>query len=501
MKKFFRWRPVLPILFILTALSCATEDAVVYDNVTSPAPSARIINAEEINAIQGVAQKLDQLKKAKTDLAGRPVSSVHYNFEVDTEQALLIERDGYQSLTFPIGYDADGELLRNLFLHPYGDKFIPYLLTYKISATQMSKLNEGTLTDEMLPHLLVQPLSDLDADLGLTYENITASGDYARYWLGTDGKCYADVNLGNDTWGYVECPKCDCPRPASGGGSAGGGSSFWWVTSPLYFAIIDTQPKGGGGGSPTGPRYSLFNPDPINPKNPVAGYPDPIIGIVSPDLPKAGDSRCTELKNNSQNPTFNEKMGELKAKAGTQNFESAYPMYNTAGSRNFGAEAQGSPESPEVSLNMAQSATQSPLNCIGFIHCHLDNGKTFKVFSFSDLIALATVASVSTRPTAELAIYVTTASGTLAIKVSDKIALKAKLLQMVGAQQAYERDFAALVDMNDNTETQSLNFLKFMDETWPDSGSGIELYQQAQDGSWENLSLNTNKNGINRKKC
>lgn len=331
----------------------------------------------------------------------------------------------------------------------------------------MAKLNEGTLTNETLPDLMVQPLSDLDADLGVDYENLTTFSFPVQISLGS-----------------------------------GSGSGFWWVTSQLYYSIIDLHPRGGEDDANAEPMSSLFNPPPRDPRNPVVGYPHPIMGIVSPDLPKTNDPRCAELKKNSENPAFNTKMGELKAKAGTQNFESAYPMYNTAGSGlNFGAEAQGSPESPEVSVEMAQSATQTPSNCTGFIHCHLDNGKTYKVFSFSDLIALASIANVSTRPTVELAIYVTTASGTFAIKVSDKIALKAKLLQMVVAQKGYERDFAALVKMTDDTETQALNFLKFMGETWPDSGSGVELYQQAQDGSWENLSLNTNKNGINRKKC
>lgn len=267
---------MLPILFILVAFSCATEDAVVYDRGTSSPPSARIINADEIHAIPGLESIVSKLNR-RSSAVGRPVSSAHYNFEIDTEQALLIEQDGYRSFTFPVRYDADGETLMNLFLHPYGDKFIPYLLTYKLSAGNMAKLNEGTLTNETLPDLMVQPLSDLDADLGVDYENLTTFSFPVQISLGS-----------------------------------GSGSGFWWVTSQLYYSIIDLHPRGGEDDANAEPMSLLFNPPPKDPRNPVAGYPHPIMGIVSPELPKGGNKNCEELKKISQQIAVSNALKDLK---------------------------------------------------------------------------------------------------------------------------------------------------------------------------------------------
>lgn len=61
---------MLPILFILVAFSCATEDAVVYDRGTSSPPSARIINADEIHAIPGLESIVSKLNR-RSSAVGR----------------------------------------------------------------------------------------------------------------------------------------------------------------------------------------------------------------------------------------------------------------------------------------------------------------------------------------------------------------------------------------------------------------------------------------------
>lgn len=225
------------------------------------------------------------------------------------------------------------------------------------------------------------------------------------------------------------------------------------------------------------------------------------IGVLNPDKP-GEKSLCTELKNKSADANFDAKMNELKAKAASQNFESAYALYQNAGEGLlFSGEATGSATAPEVSLALGQSSTQAAINCIGFMHCHLDNGTTFSVFSFSDIIALATIATISTRPTSELVLYVTTANGTFALKVNDKVALKNNLQRMELGANGYEIRFDQFVKKTDSVEKQTLGFLNFIEDQFSDIGLGAELYQQDNNGDWEKLKLNNSGKKINRTKC
>lgn len=246
------------------------------------------------------------------------------------------------------------------------------------------------------------------------------------------------------------------------------------------------QPDTGGGGSP--------NPETDSDEETVVNLP--IQTIILRNDP------CKDLKEKSENVSFKEKMEELKGKAATQNFESAYAMYqNPAEGLSFSPEATGSVNEPAVELTLNMSSTQTPTNAIGFIHCHLDNGTTFKVFSFTDMIALAYVASVSTRPTSELGIFVTTASGTFALKVNDRIALKNNLLWMQMAQKSYEKEFAEKVDKDHPLDKQVLGLLRFMKKAFKDRTLGIDLYQQDSNGTWEKLELSNNEKNVNSKKC
>lgn len=246
------------------------------------------------------------------------------------------------------------------------------------------------------------------------------------------------------------------------------------------------QPDTGGGGSP--------NPETDSDEETVVNLP--IQTIILRNDP------CKDLKEKSENVSFKEKMEELKGKAATQNFESAYAMYqNPAEGLSFSPEATGSVNEPAVELTLNMSSTQTPTNAIGFIHCHLDNGRTFKVFSFTDMIALAYVASVSTRPTSELGIFVTTASGTFALKVNDRIALKNNLLWMQMAQKSYEKEFTEKVDKDHPLDKQVLGLLRFMKKAFKDRTLGIDLYQQDSNGTWEKLELSNNEKNVNSKKC
>lgn len=244
------------------------------------------------------------------------------------------------------------------------------------------------------------------------------------------------------------------------------------------------------------PRYFSTGFDLQDPSNPCGEMEE--TGIIEPDHIK----NCEELKKKSQDANFQAKMADLTNKAGIQNFESAYTMYQNASTGLvLSNEATGNSAVPEVALNMSQSQTETSLNCVGFMHCHLDNGSTFGIFSFSDIIALATVAKISTRGKSEMGVFLTSGNGTFALKVTDVIALKNNLQRMQISQNGYEIDFARFVDKTQPINDQLIGFLKFLNKQFSDTGSGVSLYQQQSNGDWEKLTLSSNGKQINRKKC
>ena len=97
---------------------------------------------------------------------------------------------------------------------------------------------------------------------------------------------------------------------------------------------------------------------------------------------------CNDLATKDANPDFINYMNDLKTRAASQDFESAYTMFQNAGlGLQFSPRYDGTPDHPEVNVGVGFSSTSADLNSIGVIHCHLDNGSTYKIFSFQDMIA------------------------------------------------------------------------------------------------------------------
>lgn len=196
---------------------------------------------------------------------------------------------------------------------------------------------------------------------------------------------------------------------------------------------------------------------------------------------------CNELKAKSQNPNFQSKMNSLTSKAGTQNFETAYALYqnNTMGLR-LSNQFDGTQAVPEVQVNVVNAtAAQSP---IGFMHCHLDDGSTFKIFSLDDIIALGLITSISTSSTAEFVVYVTTGSGTFALKINDLTAFQNITMMLSTARNTYQRDYLNNVKMSDSINDQVTGFLNFLNTR---VGPSLSLYQQDTNGDWKKLELDS----------
>ena len=242
-------------------------------------------------------------------------------------------------------------------------------------------------------------------------------------------------------------------------------------------------------------------------------------GSTSPVKPDQGfgvnsivKTPCNELLAKDLDSTFNAKMIELKTKAANQGYESAYGMNQNAGEGLIiGSEMTGNPNGPlkgrEIKLEFASSIYAVALNSIGFIHCHLDNGTTYKVFSLSDILALDYVANISTRPKEEITIYVVTSSGTFAIKVNDRIKLRNSAIYLSMMKDSFEEEFNKKIKKTDNVDKQKLGFVKFINGIGGLGANGgvgdigIDMYEKDNTGKWNKLSLSSNGNSIVNKPC
>lgn len=479
------------VLFLFLAVfSCQDDDNASLPEANQSGPKITIYEGKDANTRKGALL-------AKLSKSGK-LSESKLRFVTASDQMCAVEQE------VEINYDRVMETLDS-----YGNKHLTYEATSDIAP------------ETVFFNLVVTEKDGKTKIVLVAYEmDESFATDYAidKKMENFSGKItFTEVSL-DPGFPCDETPTkpitVDPNNPGTGGGGGGGGNE-----NPGGIPGSGSNPGGGYNQSIIDAQYlalqmmasmtDIWDDVHANPRYyrvaPVIANPNPCgggveVGILEPNINDL--KNCEDLKKKSQNNGFVQKMQELKSKATSQNFESAYTLYqNAADGLSFSPEATGSAEKPEVALTLNTSATQSPINAIGFLHCHLDDGSTFKVFSFTDIIALAYIADISTRPTSELGIFVTTASGTFALKVNNKIALKGNLLRMQLAQNTYEEDFAKEIKAEETINEQILGMLRFMKKNFKDTTLGADLYQQSSDGSWDKLELSTNGKTVKSKKC
>lgn len=477
------------ITALLILLSSCQND----DNLSNPTNkkegqlrTSKILRGKDAEA--AIAMYHEQIGKARLKNQGMMLKSGD-DFTLDEAEVMVVEnkRNGKINYTYHVNHSRDSKTtFFNVVITEWRGFKKLMLFEYEMTQDFSSKYSFGETN-----------FSNFD---GLLHVNVLNADD--------DFPCDDSPGGGIPFTGGV--------GTSSGGGSGGSGenqdggnphSEFFLRQlftiahmSSSYKAPTNNNNGGGsdGGGdddehiihrSPRDFNYHLSVPASNDTSNPCGESEE--IGILNPVEIIRPQQLCNDLKAKSQDPNFASLMNGLKAKAGTQNFESAYTMYQVSGvGLSFSPEFTGSQNvanGRQVSLQIQLSSTLTTNNASGFIHCHLDNGTTFKIFSYSDVIALAQITKLSNRPTAELAVYVTTASGTFAMKVNNRNGLKNKADYLDSVSKAREIDFKNYVDINKPILDQIKGFLQFMNDK---VGNEINLYQQFPNGDWKQLELN-----------
>ncbi|MFL9844742.1 hypothetical protein [Flavobacterium rhizosphaerae] len=290
-------KPLISIfIFIILLNSCENDDSLKTNqivNVDSNGVSSKIISLKDIEGIPGLMDKISQIKSLRNQSNSnqRIIDNKEFDFIIDTDSVLLVQKGSYHSLSFPVYRDEDNHLQENLFLHPYNGGYLAFLMKYNFNSIQLSKINSGISLgiSEILNTLQVVPLDEQYTTYG------APTGIIIR---GEDGKCYRP-NLYEWGWGWIECPGCECPGEGSGSNNSFPGTFTFDVrpwgpsgTGGTTSSIFNPPSSGGGGGSSTPPgQPDIPYPDPSNPSDPTYSLTpirnidngEPIIGFVMPN--------------------------------------------------------------------------------------------------------------------------------------------------------------------------------------------------------------------------
>jgi hypothetical protein len=485
--------PLLITLFFL--IGCQNDE--LQEKIVSSTQKHKV-EQKSLKDFPGLIPVVENMKKIrpKSNVYARTTETFLGVENVITDDIYVYsDSTGYKTYSFKIENIHNTLKFENLHLIETETGFIAYIMSYDPD-----------------PSWLEEKKSDPHEEVYMT----NYVGEITKYSLereviySTDQNNYT-TNSSNGT--IVECTISMVPF-CFGNGQHDHTNGIDDTCTALDYMVVETcTTYFAGGSSSNGDSNnaggSTNNPDPC-PSGGTTGTvivgTQPISGVSSGCAPNEtvvvsldSEKPCEHLKKNDLNLELQEKISSLKTKAAIQDgVEAGYTMYKHPGSLfSFSVEYTGDPngdaKGKEVLLQVGTSSTQSILNVVGFVHCHLDDGSTFKVFSFADLIALAEIANFSTNPSSDFVMYVVTNSGTFAMKVNDKILLKSKLNKMNENEIYYESRFKYHVKMDDDVDDQKLGLLKFINEAPELDKLGVDLFEKDESSnSWNKLTLSRN---------
>ncbi len=482
---------LLPLTFFFW-LSCQNDE--LQENMASATQKQKVEqkSLKDLPLLIPVIEKMKEVRPKSNVYARTTETFLGVENVITDDIYVYSDSTGYKTYSFKIENIHNTLKFENLHLIETTTGYVAYIMSYDpdpswLEEKKLDPHNEVYLTNYV--------------------------GDITKYSLereviySTDQNNYR-TNSSNGmtvicTWSMV--PYCLLGNHAHENGVIDGDCLF------LRFSMVETCESfyGGGGESSNNSGGSTNNPDPcptVGTTGTVIVGNQPVGGVSSGCTPNEAivvslDSKtpCESLKKNDLNQDFQIKISSLKTKAAVQGgAESAYVMYDNpinglSFSQEFVGDPNGDAKGKEVEMEIGGTQTQSILNVIGFVHCHLDDGTTFKVFSFADLNALAEIANLSTNPSSDLVMYVVTNSGTFAMKVNNKTLLKSKLNTMKENKIYYEFRFKYHVKRDDDVDDQKLGLLKFINEAIDLDKLGVDLFEKDESSnSWNKLTLSRN---------
>ncbi|MGB1270117.1 MAG: hypothetical protein ACPG45_10315 [Flavobacteriaceae bacterium] len=261
-----------------TLSSCEKDDAL---NVnTSKKETLRIenISLSNFKNKKAVVQTINKLTANDNEKLNRAVYDSENDFYINTDEVILIEKDGFHWLTFSIKRNSDSTDLENLVLrqNTANNTYLAYLAKYAISENEINTIRNGGKVNDIEYKVTFKPLTSFNSDIFSRDRIIHQRPDGSCFSYGTT--IYGD---NDEVIGMTEIP-VECPEyltSDTGDGNDGGGGG-----------TTDNTPDDGCGTCPDYEGIPFDNTD--TGANTV---------VTSPSGTASGDTTATETDNNSEN--------------------------------------------------------------------------------------------------------------------------------------------------------------------------------------------------------
>lgn len=460
------------ICFLITLSSCEAEREFIEKTNEDRDLKIRNISFEEFKTNNSALNSLKTVQNLSTNNSfQRYLYDPNSNLIIDTGTIKEISTSSnYKSYTVLVIDEQEPEKVKNLLLsEKYNNEYDAYLLKYNLSDADKLKI----LNNESV---------DLVNKTEVFVKSTTMNDLSNPVRIDADGNCYVVDKIWQEGgvvfWNilYVDCPNGmgGSSSSDSGNGDNNSNAGTFWI--PI--------------GYPSG-----NNQDETSQNNGGTENNEPV--ITEPVIPTKNDDNCNDLKSKSFNQDFKNKMNELKGDSNGY-FETGFQMF--ANAPKFTDKKWGTLLDPS-GINFDEPSRP---DCIGFMHCHLNNStnpdaNNFAIFTPKDFTGLTGMLINSTRPINEITMYLTVNVGsnnfTYAIKIKDVNKFIDMCTNMNNETERYKRMWERNIKTTNTPEKQVNEFLKIMENEKFDEG--IELYKCDENyQNWEQLILNATKNTI-----
>jgi len=197
------------IIFVFSFLLLSCEDDLSFAGTKDNDMSVRKINLSELKHRPKAYEKMLEYMSDSSNKARKNIYNGKYEFTIDTDNIIYIEKEDYHSYTFTIYSDPgnDKGYTENLFLHLLPDgSYKAFLIQYNFDKEDLMQMKKGNAMPDLNVKTVFYPLPDFDSDSVLQARGCLQSMSVSCTYQVTVDKVPIPVEEGDN----VGCDEPEC---------------------------------------------------------------------------------------------------------------------------------------------------------------------------------------------------------------------------------------------------------------------------------------------------